>query len=139
MLEKNKQTALASLQGVNDHNTDAVYQNATADVTDSGDGNGPAVKGIDSCKAYFKMFLAAFPDIKGKNFMAFADGNHVAVVGNWSGTFKGQMMGMKPTGKSFKFRDVDIFTFNDEGKITDHQNVQSMETIMSQIGASMKK
>jgi len=48
-------------------------------------------------------------------------------------------MGMKPTGKSYKLKDVDLFTFNDEGKITEHRSVQSMETMLSQVGAKMKK
>ena len=55
-----------------------------------------------------------------------------------SGTFKAELMGMKPTGKSFKVKDVDIYTFNDDGKITEHRSVQSMATMLSQVGAKMK-
>jgi hypothetical protein len=47
-------------------------------------------------------------------------------------------MGMKPTGKSFKVKDVDLFTFNDEGKITEHRSVQSGKTMMDMVGAKMK-
>jgi hypothetical protein len=39
-------------------------------------------------------------------------------------------MGIKPTGKSFKYRDVDLFTFNDAGQITEHRSVQSGKTRM---------
>ncbi len=46
---------------------------------------------------------------------------------------------MKATGKSFKAKDVDIFTFNDAGKITEHRSVQSMATLMQQLGVPMKK
>ena len=42
---------------------------------------------------------------------------------------------MKPTGKSFKYRDADIFTFNDAGQITEHRSVQSGITLMDMIGA----
>ena len=79
--------------------------------------------------------MTAFPDFKGENFTTIAEGNHVVVIGDWSGTFKGDLMGVKPTGKSFKVKDVDIFTFNDEGKITEHRSIQSIEHIMSQVGA----
>ena len=139
MLEKNKETALAIRESVNRHDADAVMKYAAPDVVDYGEGSTPPAKGIDSCKAFLKMFFTAFPDIKGENFMAIAEGNHVAVFGDWSGTFKGEMMGMKPTGKSYKIKDVDLFTFNDEGKMTEHRSVQSNETIMMQIGANMKK
>jgi predicted ester cyclase len=139
ILEKNKATALATQQGVNNHDADAVMKYAAADMVDYGDGSTPPAKGVDSCKKFLHMFLTAFPDIKGENFMAIAEGNHVAVFGDWSGTFKGEMMGMKPTGKSFKVKDVDLFTFNDEGKITEHRSVQSSATMMMQVGAGMKK
>jgi predicted ester cyclase len=139
ILEKNKETALAIQQSINNHDADGVMKYAAADIIDYGDGSTPPAKGIDSCKKFLQGFLSAFPDIKGENLMAIAEGNHVAVFGDWSGTFKGEMMGMKPTGKSFKVKDVDLFTFNDEGKITEHRSVQSSETMMMQVGANMKK
>ena len=125
MLEKNKAAALASVQGVISHNASEVFKDAASDIVDYADGSMPPVKGLDSCKVFFQTFLTAFPDIKAENLMAIAEGNHVAIFGDWSATFKGEMMGMKPTGKSFKVKDVDLFTFNDEGKITEHHNVQS--------------
>ncbi len=83
--------------------------------------------------------FTAFPDMKGENLMAISEGNHVAVFGDWSGTFKGEIMGMKPTGKSFKIKDVDLYTFNDKGQITEHRSVQSMQTMMLQVGAKINK
>ena len=70
---------------------------------------------------------------------AVADGDKVMVYGDWSGTFKNDFMGMKATGKSFKVKDVDIFTLNDEGKITSHRNVLPWSAIMEQVGAKMPK
>jgi len=139
MLERNKQTALACQQGVTNHDADAVFKDAAPDYTDYGDGSFPPSKGVDSAKKGFETFLAAFPDMKGENFTTIAEGNHVAVIGDWSGTFKGELMGMKPTGKSFKVKDVDIFTFNDEGKITEHRSIQSFATMFAQVGATMPK
>jgi predicted ester cyclase len=99
ILEKNKETALATQQSVNNHDADAVMKYAAADMVDYGDGSTPPAKGIDSCKKFLQMFLTAFPDVKGENFMDIAEGNHVAVLDDWSGNFKGEMMGMKPKGK----------------------------------------
>lgn len=137
--ERNKNVVLESMAAMNNHNPDDVLKNVTADGVDYGDGSMPAVKGIDSVKAGMKGFLAAFPDYKGDNLEAVADGDKVMVYGDWSGTFKNDFMGMKATGKSFKVKDVDIFTLNDEGKITSHRNVLPWSAIMEQVGAKMPK
>ena len=139
MKERNKETAMASEKAANDHNTDEVLKNVTADFVDYGDGSMPPIKGSDSAKAFVKMFMASFPDYKGENLMALADGDHVAVIGDWSGTFKKDLMGMKATNKQFKVKDVDIFTFNSDGKITEHRSIQSLDNILKQLGTSMPK
>jgi predicted ester cyclase len=137
--ERNKETALASLQAMNNHDADAIMKDATPDIVDYGDGTGHVTKGVDSIKAGMKTWFNAIPDFKGENLMALSDENHVAVVGDWSGTFKNEMMGMKPTGKPFKVKDVDIFTFNNDGKITEHRNIQTFDVILKQVGAQMKQ
>ena len=139
MLEKNKATALASVEAFSAGKWDDVFKDVVPDVVDYGDGSMAPMKGVDSIKAMIKVYMAAFPDYKGQNFMVIGDGNHVAVFGDYSGTFKNPLMGIKPTGKSFKVKDVDLFTFNDDGKITEHRSVQSNKTIMDMIGAKMKK
>ena len=48
-------------------------------------------------------------------------------------------MGMKATGKSFKYWDGDLFTFNSDGKITEHRGIQSSMVPMMQVGAKMGK
>jgi predicted ester cyclase len=139
--EKNRQTALASVKAFSAHDWDGVFKDATADGLDYGDGSMPPLKSVDSIKAVIQTWVAAFPDVKGEDLEAFsnADGSKVIVVGEWSGTFKNDFMGMKATGKSFKYRDGDVFTFNDEGKITSHRSIQSNITAMAQVGAKMSK
>jgi hypothetical protein len=44
---------------------------------------------------------------------------------------------MKATGKVFKSPDVDIFTFNKDGKITSHSNIQSYILALYQLGVPM--
>jgi predicted ester cyclase len=139
--EKNRQTALASVKAFSAHEWDAVFKDVTADGADYGDGSMPPVKNIDTVKAGMKAWVTAFPDVKGENLMALsdADGSHVIVVGEWTGTFKNDFMGMKATGKSFKYWDGDLFNFNDDGKITSHRSIQSNMTPMAQVGAKMSK
>ena len=139
--ERNRQTALASVQALNAHDSNSVLKDVTTDAVDYGDGSGKPMKNMDSVKSMIGAFLKAFPDAKGDNIEAFsnADGSKVIVIGEYTGTFKGNLMGMKPTGKSFKYWDGDIFTFNDDGKITSHRSIQSSMTLMAQIGAKMPK
>lgn len=139
MVEKNKATALASVTALFNGKIDEGFKDCSTDYVDYGDGSEAPVKGADSAKAGFKMYITAFPDMKGENLMVIGDGNHVAVFGDWSGTFKGEFMGMKPTGKSFKVKDVDLFTFNDAGKITEHRSVQSAQTYINQVEEKIKK
>jgi len=133
MLEKNRATALAAIKAFNSHDADAVLKDVSPDFVDYGDGSGKPVKGLDSCKAMINSYLSAFPDMEGSNLMTVADDNHVAVFGDWSGTFKGKMGNTAPTGKSFKMKDVDLFTFNSNGQITEHRSIQSTESMMMQV------
>ena len=138
--EKNKQTALASAMAVNAHDAEGMLKDVAPDAVDYGDGSMPPVKGLDSIKAAVKEWVAAFPDVKGENFMILTDdGTHVAVIADWAGTFKNDFMGMKATGKSYKIKDADLFTFNNDGKITEHRSIQPNSNMMSQVGAKMPK
>jgi predicted ester cyclase len=124
--ERNKQVALESVHAVIANKPEEAFKNVAVDAVEYGDGSGPTTKGVDSIKAGMKIWMDNVKDYKGDNLEAVADGNKVVVYGDWSGTFKGDFMGHKVAGKSFKTRDADIFTFNDEGKITEHRAVQSM-------------
>jgi predicted ester cyclase len=81
-----------------------------------------------------QSWLTAFPDYKQDNIDYVAEGNKVITIYDASGTWKGDFMGMKPTGKSLKTRDVDIFTFNDAGKIASHRSIQNMGAVMASVG-----
>ena len=130
--ERNKKIIMESMAGVNAHNPEIMLKDAAADCTEYGDGSGAAMKGKDSTIAFVRMLFTAIPDYKVENPMIFASGNRVLSLGEWSGTFKNDLMGMKATGKFFKFNDVDVFTINDEGKITEHRSIYPMSALMMQ-------
>jgi predicted ester cyclase len=137
--EKNKQTALACVNALISGDVDATVKDGTADVTDFGDGSMPPVKGMDSLKAALHNWRDAMSEYKADNLWAIADGDQVAVFGDWSITFKSDLMGMKTAGKSVKMKDVDIFKFNSEGKITEHRNIQSSAEMIRQLSADSPK
>jgi predicted ester cyclase len=139
--EKNKATALASVNALIAGDYEAAVKDGPADgnVTDYGDGSMPAVKGADSIKAMLKMWRGSLSEYKADNMWAIADGDYVAVFGDWTMTFNTDFMGMKTNGKTVKIKDVDIFKFNSDGKIIEHRNVQSSAAMMSQLGGEMPK
>jgi len=136
--ERNKQAALASVQAFNNGGgVDSVLKDADKDIVEYGEGSMAPANSLDSTKAGLAMWLKAVPDYKGTDFIAVADGDYVMVYGTWTGTWKGDLMGMKPTGKTFKVADVDIFKFNDAGKIIEHRAVQSNREAARQLGMQM--
>jgi steroid delta-isomerase-like uncharacterized protein len=135
--ERNKQTALASVNALINKNVEEALKSADSNVVDYADGSMPPAKGVDSIRHWMNEWTKAVPDYRAENLMAAADGDKVLVYGIWNGTWKNDFMGMKATGKTFKVADVDVFTFNDSGKIIEHRNVQSMATMASQLGMNM--
>jgi predicted ester cyclase len=134
---RNKATALACVEAFSQGKFDDAFKDAAPDLVEYGNGEMTPMKGKDTIVAAVKRMMAPFPDFHGSNFILLADSNMVAVIADWSGTFKNAYMKMKPNGKSFKVRDVDLFTFNDAGKMTEHRNAQSGMEMMSQLGLKM--
>lgn len=128
--ERNKKVVMASMESFNKNDFDGVLKEAAPSFMDYADGSVPPMSNIDSLKGFFKMIKDAVPDYKGENIMYLADGDHVAVIADWTGTFKNDLMGMKATGKTFKFKDVDIFTLNDDGKITEHRSIANFGAVL---------
>ena len=124
--ERNKKTAMASMESFNKGDLDGTFKNAAANFVDNADGSIPPISNIDSLKGFIKMVMASIEGYKGENLKYYADGDYVLVHGDWGGVFKNDLMGIKATGKPVKFKDVDIFKFNEEGKITEHSAVQNM-------------
>lgn len=135
---RNKQIVEASLKSFeNGGNMEGFFKDVAPDIVDYGDGSVKPVKGIDSLRAFLKMWMTAIPDYKGSDFTTVADGDNVVVYGTWSGTWKSDLMGAKATGKSFKVKDADLFKLSDDGKILEHRNVVPMGEIARQIGMKM--
>jgi predicted ester cyclase len=127
--ERNKDIIRNMYQAMNNHDTTAFLRDCDPDFKDYNDGS-MGVMNLDSCKKMMAGWMAAFPDMKIENAQYFADGDHVLSYGEYNGTWKGDMMGMKANNKSIKTRDVDIWKFNDEGKIIEHRNVQNWDCVM---------
>lgn len=79
-------------------------------------------------------FIEAFPDLHLEVEFMVNDGDRVSVLLTTTGTFKGPFRGIQPTGKKFKANGVDIFRFNDEGKIAAHWGTFDAFAMLVQLG-----
>ena len=132
--ERNKKVIMTSFENFEKGDMDAVFKDAAPNFTDYADGSIPPITSIDSIKQFFNMMTTAFEGYKGENLKYFADGDYVLVHGDWGGVFKNDFMGIKATGKPFKFKDVDIFKLSEEGKITEHSSVQNLAGVLMAAG-----
>lgn len=90
--------------------------------------------GDEGFKRVLGPFLEAFPDLLLEVQFTVADYDRVMFYISTSGTHRGPFMGMAPTGKHFKVNGVDIFRFNDEGKIVAHWGVFDTIGMLAQLG-----
>ena len=93
--------------------------------------------GIERFQNEIVAFKTAFPDVHATVVKTVAEGNTVIAYIEMTGTFKNDFMGIKASGKSFKFMDADIVEFNNAGKSTAHWAVQDATIMWMQLGVKM--
>lgn len=128
--DRNKKIVMASMENFAKGDMDAMLKDAAPNFTDYSDGSGTPITNIDSLKSFFKMVTNSIQGYKGENFKYYADGDEVLVYADWTGTFKNDLMGIKATGKPVKFRDIDMFKLNDDGKIIEHRSIQNIGAVL---------
>ena len=126
---RNKKVIAASMDAFAKRDIDGMVKDAATGYTDFGDGTTPPSTNLDSSKAFIKMLLNSIENYQASNAQLIADGDWVFYYADWSGIFKNDLMGMKATGKPIKYKDCDIFKFNEEGKITEHHSIQNMAAL----------
>jgi predicted ester cyclase len=92
------------------------------------------VPGPEGWKQVVGMFRAAFPDMKITLEDVFADGDKVGTRGFFTGTHKGEFMGVSATGKPVKMKYIDLWRVVD-GKLVDNWVQMDMLGMMQQLGA----
>jgi len=132
--ERNKKIIMASMESFNKGDLDATFKDIAPAFVEYADGTMPPITNIDSLKGFIKMVKASIEGYKGENLQYYADGDHVLVHGDWEGVFKNDLMGIKATGKPIRFKDVDIFKLNDEGRVVEHSSVQNLGAVLMAAG-----
>ncbi len=89
----------------------------------------------DGVVQYFRIMLAAFPDMRMDVQDSFASGDKAVARLRISGTHQGEFMGIPATGKPVSVNLIDITRFGDDGLAREHWGVADMLGLMQQIGA----
>lgn len=92
----------------------------------------PTKEGV---KDFFRMHLAAFPDLRMSAEDILPSGDRVVARVRMSGTHQGEFMGIPATGKAVDVQLVDIIRFGDDGLASEHWGVFDTMTMMQQLGA----
>jgi steroid delta-isomerase-like uncharacterized protein len=89
--------------------------------------------GIAGFKQVVEIFRTAFPDLKVTVEDTIAEGNKVVARQSYTGTHKGELFGIPPTGKHVMVREVQIATFSN-GKVVEHREFADEMGLMQQLG-----
>ena len=87
----------------------------------------------EGVKQLTTMLRSAFPDFKATIDDIVAEGDKVVIRQTWSGSHKGEFMGIPPTGRSVSFGVIDIIRIAD-GKFVEHWGQMDSMSLMQQPG-----
>jgi steroid delta-isomerase-like uncharacterized protein len=88
----------------------------------------------DGVKDFFRMQLAAFPDLRMQAEDIVANDDKVVARVRLSGTNRGAFMGMPATGRSVDVQLIDMFLFGNDGLVREHWGVLDALSMMQQLG-----
>ncbi len=88
----------------------------------------------DGVLEFFRMYRAAFPDLRMVPEDVLASGDKVVARVQATGTHQGEFMGMPPTGKSIDVQLIDIIRFGDDGLAREHWGIVDLMAMMQQLG-----
>jgi steroid delta-isomerase-like uncharacterized protein len=83
---------------------------------------------------FFRMYRAAFPDLRMDVQDVIASGDRVVVRARATGTHQGEFMGMPATGKSIDAQLIDIMGMGADGLCHEHWGVVDQLLMMQQLG-----
>jgi steroid delta-isomerase-like uncharacterized protein len=119
---------------INAHDIDAFGENLADDFVEHEElpGGSPTRDGV---KAFFRMQIAAFPDLAMTPEDIVDGGDKVVARVRFTGTHEGEFMGMPPTGKTVDVQVIDIMRFADDGLVHEHWGVFDAMGMMRQLSA----
>jgi predicted ester cyclase len=88
--------------------------------------------GVEGVKRFFTTFRDAFPDVSVAIDELVVEGDRVAVATIFTGTHRGELMGVAPTGRQVSVTGIDIVRIAG-GKIVEHRGLTDIVGLMRQL------
>lgn len=89
--------------------------------------------GLTGLKDHMKALYTAFPDARWTNAEFYQDGDYVTIRSVFTGTHKGDLMGLRPTNKQVNVDTVDLLRFQN-GKVVEHWGGWEAAAFCTQLG-----
>lgn len=96
------------------------------------------VNGPEGYKVFFRGMRTVFPDMKVDLETMVADDDSIAFAYTLTGTHKGALMGIPPTGKKVKIRGMQISKFKN-GKMVERWGSSDELGMLKQLGARVSQ
>lgn len=132
-LEENIKLVRRAIEAFNTGDTSRVHEFIGDDYIDR-DSYMSKLKGSEGFVDIIKNLRSAFPDLHYKEHEIISQGNKVIFVGNVTGTHKGNLFFIPPTGNKISYDAVHIHTIGDDGRIIEHKAVRDDLKFMMQLG-----
>lgn len=134
MSEENKAIIQSAVEAFNQGDIEAVDRLFAPDYVDHDPSRASLPSGPESVRQAWSMLRAAFPDFRVTVDDMIAEGDRVAVRGVASGTHRGELMGIPPTGKRVRVALIDI-NHIENGRLVERWGETDMLGMMRQLGA----
>lgn len=133
MFEKNKQLTRRIIEQVWNRKNPALINEVYASncVVHTPDGE---LKGTVGLREFYDRYLTAFPDCRIKLDHLIAEDDKVMTVYTFTGTHKGRLWDISPSGKQVTVKGMSICQIVD-GKVVEERNLWDTLSLMEQLGA----
>lgn len=118
-------------EGISKQNFDIIDRAIGTDYINYGIPN--AKRGPEGFKEIIQVFTNAFPDMQLTLEHIIAEDNYVATRGYWTGTHKGQFMGIGATDNKVTVRYIDFWKL-ENGKCVENWVQMDFVNLMQQLG-----
>ncbi len=118
------------------HDVDGFGEWLAGDFVEHEELPGDGAADRDAVIAFFRMQIAAYPDLAMTVEDVIDGGEKVVARVRLTGTHEGELMGIPATGRSVDVDLIDIMRFGEDGLVHEHWGVFDAMGMMQQLGAA---
>lgn len=132
-IKRNREVVQRFYDAVNNKQREVIYEVIHPDFV-SHDGVGENLVGAKALVDSLTTFLEAIPDWHLSEDYVVAQADRVSVRGTFSGTHRGQFMGVAPSGKKISWTGLLIYRLDDKGMIVERWQDFDRMSLFQQLG-----